>query len=36
MDCSKAISMAAVSEKDVWDEYWAKKGVMDLNRCRLV
>ena len=26
MDCSKAISMAAVSEKDVWDEYWAKKG----------
>lgn len=31
MDCSKAISMAAVSEKDVWDEYWAKKGVMDFE-----
>ena len=31
MDCSKAISMAAVSEKDVWDEYWAKKGVVDFE-----
>ena len=31
MDCSKAISMAAVCEKDVWDEYWAKKGVVDFK-----
>ncbi len=31
MDCSKAISMAAVSEKDVWDGFWAKKGVVDFE-----
>ena len=29
MDCCKAVSMAAVSDKDVWDEYWAKPGVID-------
>ena len=29
MDCCKAVSMAAVSEKDVWEEYWAKPGVID-------
>lgn len=31
MDCCKAVSMAAVSEKDVWDEYWAKPGVVDFE-----
>lgn len=29
MDCCKAVSMAAVSDKDVWDEYWAKPCVID-------
>ena len=31
MDCCKAVSMAAVSEKDVWEEYWAKPGVVDFD-----
>lgn len=31
MDCCKAVSMAAVSKKDVWDEYWAKPGVIDFE-----
>lgn len=31
MDCCKAISMAAATEKDVWDEYWAKEGVVDFT-----
>ncbi|MDD5998196.1 MAG: iron-containing alcohol dehydrogenase [Lachnospiraceae bacterium] len=31
MDCCKAVSMAAVSEKDIWDEYWAKPGVVDFD-----
>ncbi len=31
MDCCKAVSMAAVSEKDIWDEYWAKPGVVDFE-----
>ena len=31
MDCCKAVSMAAVSEKDIWDEYWAKPGVIDFE-----
>lgn len=31
MDCCKAVSMAAVSEKDIWDEYWAKPGVIDFD-----
>lgn len=31
MDCCKAISMAAVSDKDIWEEYWAKPGVVDFQ-----
>lgn len=31
MDCCKAVSMAAVSEKDVWEEYWAKPSVIDFD-----
>ena len=31
MDCCKSISMAAATEKDVWDEYWAKEGVVDFT-----
>ena len=31
MDCCKAVSMAAVSKKDIWDEYWAKPGVIDFE-----
>lgn len=31
MDCCKAVSMAAVSEKDIWDEYWAKPGIIDFE-----
>ncbi len=31
MDCCKAVSMAAVSEKDIWEEYWAKPGVIDFD-----
>lgn len=31
MDCCKAISMSAATEKDVWDEYWAKEGVVDFT-----
>ncbi len=31
MDCCKAVSMAAVSDKDIWDEYWAKPGVIDFD-----
>lgn len=31
MDCCKAVSMAAVSEKDIWEEYWAKPGVVDFD-----
>ena len=31
MDCCKAVSMAAVSRKDIWDEYWAKPGVIDCD-----
>lgn len=31
MDCCKAVSMAAVSDKDIWDEYWAKPGVIDFQ-----
>lgn len=31
MDCCKAVSMAAVSEKDIWEEYWAKPGVVDFT-----
>lgn len=31
MDCCKAVSLAAVSKKDVWDEYLAKPGVIDFE-----
>lgn len=31
MDCCKAVSLAAAAEKDVWDEYWAKPGVIDFS-----
>ena len=31
MDCSKAISMAAATDKDVWEEYWIKKGEIDFE-----
>lgn len=31
MDCCKAVSMAAVSKKDIWDEYWAKPGIIDFE-----
>lgn len=31
MDCCKAVSMAAVSKKDIWDEYWAKSGIVDFE-----
>ena len=31
MDCCKAVSMAAVSKKDIWDEYWAKPGIVDFE-----
>lgn len=28
MDCCKAVSMAAVSRGDIWDNYWARPGVV--------
>lgn len=31
MDCCKAVAMAAVSSRDIWDEYWAKPGVVDFK-----
>lgn len=31
MDCCKAISMAAVSKEDVWDNFWSKQGVVDFE-----
>ena len=31
MDCCKAVSMAAVSKKDIWDNYWAKTGILDFE-----
>ena len=31
MDCCKAISMAAATEKDVWKEYWIEKGTVDFD-----
>lgn len=31
MDCCKAVSMAAVSTKDIWEEYWAKPGIVDFE-----
>lgn len=29
MDCAKAISMAAVYEGDVWEDFWLNRGVVD-------
>lgn len=29
MDCCKAVSMATVGKKDIWDNYWAKTGIVD-------
>lgn len=29
MDCCKAISLAAAYDGDVWDDFWAKPGVID-------
>lgn len=31
MDCSKAISMAAKYDGDIWSEYWAKPGIIDFE-----
>ncbi len=31
MDCCKAVSMAAVSKKDIWDNYWVKTGIVDFE-----
>lgn len=31
MDCCKAVSLAAVSKKDIWKEYWAKPGIIDFE-----
>lgn len=31
MDCCKAVSLAAKSEKDVWENYWEKKGIIDFD-----
>lgn len=31
MDCCKAVSLAAVSKVDVWENFWAKPGVIDFE-----
>lgn len=31
MDCCKAVSLAAVSKADVWENFWAKPGVIDFE-----
>lgn len=31
MDCCKAVSMAAVSTKDIWENYWEKMGIIDFE-----
>ena len=31
MDCCKAVSLAAVYHGDVWDDFWARAGVVDLT-----
>ena len=28
MDCCKAVSLAAVTDEDVWETYWARSGVI--------
>ncbi len=31
MDCSKAVSMAARYDGDVWDDFWARRGTVDFE-----
>lgn len=31
MDCCKAISMAAVYEGDIWEEFWTRQGIVDFE-----
>lgn len=31
MDCCKAVSMAAVCQEDVWENFWARSGVVDFE-----
>lgn len=31
MDCCKAISLAAISKEDIWDNFWARQGVIDFE-----
>lgn len=31
MDCCKAISMAAVYPGDIWDDFWARPGIIDFS-----
>lgn len=31
MDCCKAVSMAAATEKDIWETYWAAPGIVDFE-----
>lgn len=31
MDCCKAVSMAAATEKDIWENYWAAPGIVDFE-----
>lgn len=32
MDCCKAVSLAAISKKDIWKEYWQSQELLILNR----
>lgn len=31
MDCSKAVSLAAKYEGDIWDDFWARQGVIEIE-----
>lgn len=31
MDCCKAVSLAVVSKKDVWESYWARQGIINFE-----
>lgn len=31
MDCCKAISLAATSKEDIWENFWARQGVIDFE-----
>ena len=31
MDCCKAVSLAACCEKDPWENYWERKGIIDFD-----